>query len=170
MLGPLRRGEVDVQLISSPLHQPDVVNGPVVAEFPRILAITATHPLAAAESLAVEDLAGVTMVQPHESVPPELAAAFMPPPTTPDGRPIPRGPIARSHHEMLNYVGRGQAAYLTCTATTLHYAHPGVKFVPFTGLPPAQAVLYWRRGAESDRIRDLVQSVQSLQPRAGKPG
>ncbi|MBO2448026.1 hypothetical protein J4573_13060 [Actinomadura barringtoniae] len=162
MLGPLRRGEVDVQLTSSPLDQPDLVTGPVVAEYPRVLAISSAHPLVAAAGtspVTVEDLAGVTMVRPHESVPPELAAAFMPPPATPSGRPIPRGPIARSHHEMLNFVARGDGAYLTCTATTLHYAYPGVAFLPFAGLPPARAVLYWRRGTETDRIRDLIDAA-----------
>lgn len=46
MYGPLRRGEVDLQVGVWPVQQPDLVTGPIIAEFPRMLAIAARHPLA----------------------------------------------------------------------------------------------------------------------------
>jgi DNA-binding transcriptional LysR family regulator len=44
--GPLRRGEVELMVTSLPLHQPDLVVGPVLSHEPRMLAVSRRHPLA----------------------------------------------------------------------------------------------------------------------------
>ncbi|WP_214325638.1 LysR family transcriptional regulator [Nonomuraea sediminis] len=156
LFGPLRRGEVDVQVTLWPVEQPDLAAVTVPGESARVLAIARAHPLARRESVSLEDLAGLPIVQPHAGVPAELRATFWPPATTPSGRPIPPGPVAASHHEMLAHVADGRCGFVTCTTLVEHYGHPRVTYVPVTGMPPARAALCWLRSAENERIREFA--------------
>lgn len=143
ILGPLRRGEVDVQVCLTPVEQPDVVIGPLLTSYPRLLAVARTHPLAGRASLDLEDLADFPVIGPDPTVMSEFARDFWPPATTPSGRTIRRGTSARTEPEMLSAVAHGDGVFLTTAAMPEHFAHPGVVFVPFTGMPDARAILIW---------------------------
>lgn len=53
----LRDGEVDLGLNTFPVHEPDIVCGPVLVREARMLAVPVGHPLARRGAVSVEDLA-----------------------------------------------------------------------------------------------------------------
>ncbi|MET9490511.1 LysR family transcriptional regulator [Nocardia sp. NPDC006630] len=156
VFGALYRSEIDLQLCLAPVEQPGLVIGPEIATFPRLLAIAKTHPRANSAVLTLEDLADLPVIGPSPQVPPELARTFWPPALTPTGRPIPRLPAARTEPEMLGTVANNRGVFLTTTAMPTHFSHPGVQFIPFTGMPDARVVLVWRKGNDDSKIRDFA--------------
>src|SRR5438477_237289 len=70
-LGPLRRREIDLMVLRLPSEQPDVEVGPVVRREPRILAMSRDHPLAARDSVSIEDVADHCVVDVSDLGPPE---------------------------------------------------------------------------------------------------
>jgi DNA-binding transcriptional LysR family regulator len=57
---------------------------------------------------------------------------------------------------MLSLVAQGAGVFVTSTAVARHFSHPGVAFVPFTGMPPSRAVLVWHAGNPSRRIAEFA--------------
>jgi LysR substrate binding domain len=55
--GPLRRGEVDLLVNWLAVDEPDLTIGPVIDRLERVLALSATHPLAGRSSISWEELA-----------------------------------------------------------------------------------------------------------------
>ncbi|MCQ4081705.1 LysR family transcriptional regulator [Streptomyces sp. RB6PN25] len=163
--GPLRRAEVDIQVTLWPVHQPDLTRGPVIAEYPRVLALAAGHPLATRSSVDAEELAELTMVDTPPSAPKEVREGFFPT-HTPAGRPIRRGRPVTTQPEMLSRVATSNEVCATSTALMLLYRHPEVVFVPMTGLPPARAVAIWRGADENAKIRDFAASLPSVSSHA----
>ncbi|WP_051178793.1 LysR family transcriptional regulator [Nocardia concava] len=154
--GPLRRGEVDVQICVAPVEQPDLTVGPELGTFPRLLAIARSHPWSARESLDIEDLAELRVVAPHPDVSAEFARSFWPPATTPSGRPIPRSAPARTEPEMLSAVAHNDVVFATTTAMPTYFTHPEVAFVPLTGMPAARVLLVWRTSNDHPRVAEFA--------------
>ncbi|MFG2195000.1 LysR family transcriptional regulator [Streptomyces sp. NPDC048639] len=159
--GPLRRAEVDMQVTIWPVCEPDLTTGPVIAEYPRVLAVAADSPLATRSSVEAEELAEHTMVEMPSAAPKEIREGFLPR-LTPAGRPIHRGRLVKTQHEMLSRVATSSEVCATSTALTQYYRHPDVVFVPLEGLPPARAVVSWRTVTENAKIRDFAASLPSL--------
>ncbi|GAB3981019.1 LysR family transcriptional regulator [Actinoallomurus acanthiterrae] len=168
VFGPLRRAEIDLQVCLWPVEQEDLRVGSVIAELPRLLAIASSHPLAACPSLDIEDLAELKIIAPPEALPAELRRTFWPPAATPAGRPIRRTNPACTEQEILGLVAYGSGVYLTTTAMPSHFSHPGVTFVPFTGMPPARAVIAWHADNPNHKVIEFVQLAER-RPQATKP-
>jgi len=98
--GPLRTGHVDIALLWLPVREPDLTVGPVVYTEPLVLAVAATHPLAARDTAEIEDLAELTVPVTENPVPDYWTDAHTPR-TTPAGRPIHRGQVVASLEEAL---------------------------------------------------------------------
>ncbi|APA99883.1 LysR family transcriptional regulator [Nocardia seriolae] len=154
--GPLRRGEVDVQISLAPVEQPDLTVGPELAVFPRLLAIARSHPWSRHDSIDIEQLAELRVIGPHPGVSPEFARGFWPPAFTPSGRPIPQAAPARTEPEMLSAVAHTDAVFATTTAMPTYFAHPEVAFVPLTGLAAARVLLVWRSGNDHPRVAEFA--------------
>lgn len=75
--GPLRAGEVDVQVTWMVFDEPDLTAGPVIEYRDRVLAVAASHPFAALGSVSVEDLAGQDIAR-GVVVHPTMAGALPP--------------------------------------------------------------------------------------------
>lgn len=161
LFGPLRRSEVDLQICLVPVAQSDLTVGPVLAEFPRMLAIAHSHPMALRPVISIEELADLKVIQPAATVPDELKRSFWPPTHTPHGRPIPQAAVARTEQEMLSMVAHGSGVFLTTTAMPRHYTHPEVAFIPFTGMPPARVALIWRRDNDKNKVIELASLANS---------
>ncbi|MFE3228493.1 LysR family transcriptional regulator [Nocardia sp. NPDC059228] len=166
IFGPLRRGEVDIQICLAPVEQLGLTVGPEVGVFPRLLAIARSHPWATRDSIDVEDLAELRVIGPHPDVAPEFARAFWPPATTPRGRPIPRVAAARTEPEMLTAVAHNNAVFATTTAMPTYFTHPEVAFVPLTGLPDARVRLVWRTDTDHPKVDEFA-GLAAGQPAAG---
>jgi DNA-binding transcriptional LysR family regulator len=155
-LGPLRRGEIDLMVLRLPVDQPDIEVGPVVWREPRVLAVGRHHPLAARESVSIEEVAEHCVVDVSDLGPREIGVAFVPE-VTPAGRPIPR--LAATVHDFTDLVlliARGRAVQPTVASAAPRFAHPDVVCLPITDLPLSSTALGWRRGNSDPRLHAFV--------------
>jgi len=134
-LGPLRRGEVDLQILEFPIDEPDIHTGPVVFSEPRALLVPAGHALARQETVSLEDLADTPLITPRADVP-KSALDHHYPTHTPSGRPIPRGPAYTYWPEVRSLVAAGLGVTPVAARAADHYTRPGIAFVPFRDAPP----------------------------------
>ncbi|MGZ3118960.1 LysR substrate-binding domain-containing protein [Streptomyces sp. H62] len=125
---------MDLQLMWLPVRRNGLSCGPVVLREGRVLAVADDSPLAARESLSMEDLAGQTMLDPGERVPMDWFQA-MSPDHTPGGQPIHRGPKARTFHEVLALVAAGRIVCPLNGHVPRYYRYPGVTLVPIEDAP-----------------------------------
>ncbi|WP_373431998.1 LysR substrate-binding domain-containing protein [Streptomyces canus] len=106
----LRTGEHDAHVLWLPVAEPDLTVGPTALAGGRVLAVAADHPLAERGTASLEDL-GDNHVVDFGPAAPEYWIAAMVPTRTPLGRRIPRGPAARTFHEVLSLVASGQCVH-----------------------------------------------------------
>jgi DNA-binding transcriptional LysR family regulator len=163
-LRPLSRGDIDLMVLRLPVEQPDVEVGPVVRLEARVLAVARDHPLAARESVSIEEVAQHCVVDVSDLGPREIGAAFVPE-VTPAGRPIPR--LAATVHDFTDLVllvARGRAVQPTVTSAAPRFAHPNVVCLPIVDLPPSNTALAWRRGNSDARLHAFVDVAREFLP------
>lgn len=161
--GPLRSGEIDVQLLWLPVREPDLTVGPVVYTEPWVLALSAKHPLASRESVTYEDLAGQTV---FTGARPDYWRDAVVPTRTPSGQPIKLGPEVTNYQEMIPIMASGEAMSPVHAQAASHYPNPDIAYVPIRDAPPSVWVLVWRTDAESQLILDLARIVREMGPLA----
>lgn len=173
--GKLRSGEFDVQLTDFPVREADLGGGPALFTEERVLAVASGHPLAARETVSLEDLAGVPLL-PVAGTVPDYWLEHQVPAHTPGGRPIARGPAVTNMQEALVLVASGQGALLAAAHTATYYARPGIAYVPFRDADPAEYGLTWRAGDDTGTIRvfaraalDIAREVALDDPRRALP-
>lgn len=154
ILGPLRRGEVDVLAVRIPLDQPDLVIGPTLSSERRVLAVNRDHPLAQRSEVSLEDVADYKVGW-FDTIPHELAEAIVPS-QTPSGRRIERlhRPI-RNLAELAMLVQRGDIVHLTVPAMA-NFWGPDIVYIPVTDMPESSEALVWLRGNSDTRIREFA--------------
>ncbi|GAA5193478.1 LysR family transcriptional regulator [Rugosimonospora acidiphila] len=157
----LRGGEVDLALATFPVAEHGIVTGPVLVSEARFLAVGVEHPLARRDTLSVEDLAGVTMLQLPDTLPGSLRADRTPE-TTPSGQPIRRGRPAATFHEILTLVGAGRGVFPVGAQVRRYYARPDVVYVHLHDAPPLQWGLLWRADAATARVRAFSEAAHDL--------
>jgi DNA-binding transcriptional LysR family regulator len=149
--GPLRRGEVDVQITMFPVDEPDLTAGPALLANPLVLAVASEHPIARQESVCADDLARDTVgwipgLQDH------VLDHFLPA-RLPSGRPFRRGPTAASWQELLTLVGDGKCIAVAGAQEIQYNRRPDITYIPFRDAPPISYGLIWRSGHETSRTR-----------------
>lgn len=159
----LRAGDADVHVLWLPVAEPDLTVGPTVLTSGRVLAVAADHPLAERGSASLEDLADNHVVDLGPGAP-EYWVASMVPVRTPLGRRVPRGPIARTFHEILALVAAGHCVHPLGEIAARYNSPPGIVFLPITDAPALQFALIWRSTADSPAIRALAQTAGDLGP------
>lgn len=162
ILGPIRRGEVDVLAVRLPIDQPDLMVGPKLSSEPRVLAVARDHPLAQRDQVSIEDLADYKVAW-CDGLPAELEEAFVPH-ETPSGRPIERlrrRPI-RSFSELAVFVARGQIVHPTVPSMSAHWGHPGIVYVPIADMQEWSDGLVWLRRNLDPKVRELVRIASDL--------
>ena len=160
-LGPLRRGEVDLQLTELPINEADVTSGPVVATEPRSLIVSRTHPLAAHEWVDESHLADVPLITVRGDIPPYWLEYHYPRATL-AGRPITRGPQALYWQEVLALVASGEGVSITCSRAAAYYAHPDIAYLPFRDAPTIDYGLLWLSSARAYRLRAFSDVVREI--------
>jgi DNA-binding transcriptional LysR family regulator len=163
----LRRGDVALMACWLPLEQRDLVVGPVLARAPRSLAVAREHPLAARESVSVEELADYAIPR-LDGWPRELHEALLPA-TTPSGRPIPAVRIPageRNFLEIAHRVARQELIFPTVASAQPFGAALDLAYVPITGMAPARSALVWRRRERDPRLRELIRIARDMLQRA----
>ncbi|MFD0900615.1 LysR family transcriptional regulator [Actinomadura sediminis] len=159
--GPLRRGELDLQLSELPVAEPGITAGPTVLSEPRALLVPADHPLAQREHMSMEDLADIPLITPGGNFPHYMAAVHLPT-HTPSGRAIPRGPVFTYWAEVLSLVAAGLGAFPVSARGADYFARPGVAFVPFLDAPPVEYGLLWPTSGQSPRAMAFVDLLGDL--------
>ena len=161
----LRSDTVDV-LVNWAVHRaPDLTAGPVLESEPRVLAVSADHPLAGAASVSAEVLAEY----PAPNLPglnPAIRFAIVPP-RTPSGRKVLLHPEPMlSLAEVIGLVVRGHAVHPTVPSLRRLAHRDDLVFVPITDLPPLSLGLVWRTATENARIRAFADTCRALGPPA----
>jgi DNA-binding transcriptional LysR family regulator len=157
-LTPLRSGEIDVAHVWLPIREPDITVGPVTHTSPIVLALAATHPYAARESVGLEDYGDLTFMAHQSSIPAAMEEVFQPF-RTPSGRLVPRGPVVTNWEDQLKAVSAGQAV-LTCAAEAARfYPWPNIAYVPVRDAPPSRWAFAWRTANSDPLVRAFVDAV-----------
>lgn len=162
--GALRSGRVDLQLMWLPVREPDLAVGSVLLTEGRVLAVSSTSELASRESVSLEDLGDV--VAPSLSpVMPDYWEEAMLPRFTPGGRPIRRGPEARTFHEILTLVAEDKVACPLNAHVSWYYTHPGITCVPIHDAPVTEWALVWLADAADPAVRAFIKTAHGCEPR-----
>ncbi|MFI6180190.1 LysR family transcriptional regulator [Nonomuraea sp. NPDC051191] len=159
--GPLRAGEVDLQIAWLPVNEPDLTVGPVVYIEPVVLAVGTKHRLAGRPSISYEDLADEVVMG---GAKPDYWREALTPRYTPSGRPIPIGPIATSSAEMLPLLSNGEAVSPAHAHAVRYFARPEITYVPIHDAPPARWALIRRTARQDDLIQDFLRVAHEFGP------
>lgn len=151
--GPLRAGEVDVQIAWLPVREADLTVGPVVRIEPVVLAVGARHRLARRETVSYEDLADEVVIG---GASPDYWREALTPGQTPSGRPIPLGPAVATESAMIPILSNGEAVAVVHSHASRNYARADLAYVPIRDAPPARWALLWRTATETDLIRSFA--------------
>ncbi|MFJ5551824.1 LysR family transcriptional regulator [Streptomyces sp. NPDC093225] len=169
---PVRSGELDLMNASFPVLETDLVTGPPVVREPRVLAISADHPLAARSTLTLADLAGVTMIQTPTMPTYWSRSRTLREGGPDDGEPEPPrvGAQASSLQEGLALIAAGKGAYPVGAQVVRFYQRPDLAYVPITDAPPLDWGLVWKRGHETPLLREFTRVVAEVAATSGHPG
>lgn len=161
----LRANEVDVMLIWLAIDEPDLVAGPVLDLYPRVVAVAVDHPLARKSSVSIEEIANYTVPCVAPPFPAALMDAFAPQ-VTPSGRPIRRGNLVKSVNEVVQQVALGRLVHITVDGPAL-FQRSDIVRIPIHDMLPMPLGLVWRRADENQRIRALARIAAGLGRKAG---
>ncbi|MCF6467782.1 LysR family transcriptional regulator [Nonomuraea sp. MG754425] len=159
----LRTGDADGHVLWLPVTEPDLTVGPTVLTSGRVLAVAAGHPLAERGSASLEDLADNHVIDLGPGAP-DYWVASMVPFRTPLGRRVPRGPIARTFHEILALVAAGHCVHPLGEIAARYNRPPGIVFVPLHDAPALRFALIWPSGTDHPAVRALARTAADLGP------
>lgn len=155
----LRSKTIDVLAMRLPVPDLAVTTGPTLSVEDRVLAVSATHPLATREAIDWEDVADYA-VSDVETMPRELIDCLAPP-STPSGRTLRRVNNA-VFSQILTRVALGELVHPTVRSFADHHRHPGVVFVPIRDLPPSRTALGWIGNPPAPVIGAFIQTAQDV--------
>lgn len=156
----VRADELDLMIIKFGLREPDLVTSRVLTEDARAVVVGAGNPLAARESVSIEELAEHdTFARPGTF--PEYVWDEVVPPHTPAGRPIRRNRLVTTVPEMMGLVARGEAVHISLLSLA-DIAPPSIRVVPIHDLPPAPVTVAWRGSRElPQHIREFIATAEA---------
>ncbi|MFI6578717.1 LysR family transcriptional regulator [Nocardiopsis sp. NPDC050513] len=137
----LRRGEADAALVHEPFDRTGLDTETLTVE-PRVAALSARHPLAARDRLALADL-GLRPGDLHRYLD-EVRGA------------------ARDLAQLLALVGLGDLAPVLPASVAARYPRPGVVYRPVADAPPAVLVLAWPQQSRSRATAALVRAAVAV--------
>ncbi|MEV7611986.1 LysR family transcriptional regulator [Streptomyces sp. NPDC089799] len=159
--GPIRSGQVHMQITERPCSEPDLTMGPLVLSAPRALMVPDRHPLARRTSVSLEDFAEAPLVAIAGAVPPYWLDYHYPQ-HTPAGRTVPRGPTAMYWAELQSLVAAGAGISPACATAERYTGRPGITWVPFHDAPPVDFGFLWPASGETVRVRAFVELFPAI--------
>ncbi|EHR61266.1 transcriptional regulator [Saccharomonospora cyanea NA-134] len=160
-------GSVDLLLASYPFD--GMACGPALLTERRLLAVSASHPLARHESVSLEVLGDHPVVQ----YPAVTSAGFKrdrTPERTPSGRPVPVGPAGATFSEMLSLVALGHGVLPVGEETRRYHPRPDLVYVPFHDAPPIERGFVWLEANTIARVREFVRAATDAVLGGQSPG
>jgi DNA-binding transcriptional LysR family regulator len=155
----LRKDDLDLLAMRLPIEDPDVTIGPVLSSEERIVALATDHPLAARESVGMDDLAGYAVAD-VRTLPRKMMDAFIPP-RTPSGKRLRRIKI-RTMGESIVRVALGETVHPTVRSLLDHSPHPGVTSVPMSDMPASKTALVWLTANRSVKLQAFVRAASDV--------
>jgi DNA-binding transcriptional LysR family regulator len=129
---------------------------------PRVFVLPSGHPLAGLPAVGTADVSGQPWIAAPAAVDGCLEGAWRDDwlgSPRPDGAAPVIGAVARTIDEWREHVVAGKGISLCPASAEVHYARPGLAFVPAVGVPPARLALAWRSDDTSTlitRFRDVA--------------
>ncbi|GAB1338687.1 hypothetical protein ACE1SV_52770 [Streptomyces sp. E-15] len=155
----VRSGRQDVMIAKFAVREPDLATTRTLTEDARAVVVAAGHPLAAHDSVSVEDVAAYDCFDRPGDFPPYIWDEVVPP-RTPAGRPLNRRHRVAVVPEMMRLVAAGAGVHLTVLSLA-DVAPAGVRVVPVHDLPPAPVTLAWPRERElPEHVRDFIAAAE----------
>ncbi|KJK59452.1 LysR family transcriptional regulator [Saccharothrix sp. ST-888] len=149
-------GSIDLVIAGYPY--PGMACGPALLSEPRMLAVSADHPLARQESVSLEVLADHPVIQ----LPADLAEEFRQdrtPSRTPSGRPVRQGPVGHGFAEILTLVALGRGAYPVGENASRYHPRPDIAYVPIHDAPPVRWGPVWLEANSTARVLEFVSAA-----------
>ncbi|MGA5895104.1 LysR family transcriptional regulator [Streptomyces venetus] len=159
----LRNGDHDANVLWQPVAEPDLTVGPTVLTTGRVLAVAAGHPLAERGHASLEDLADNHVADLGPDAPDYWVDAMVPL-RTPLGRRVPRGPLARTFHEILSLVAAGRCVHPLGEIAARYNRPPGIVFLPVHDAPPLRFALTWHSANDDPALHALARAAAGLGP------
>ncbi|MER5707715.1 LysR family transcriptional regulator [Streptomyces sp. NPDC002122] len=159
----LADGSCDVAFVWLPLARADRFRWVVVAAEPRLVALPATHPLAARESLDFAEL----LDEPFLALPdsgPELRDFWLASDCR-GGRPPVIGAVIGGVDETYEALVGGLGICLVATGNAPLLAREGVAIRPVSGVTPSRLVLAWRADDTRPLVHGYARAAAELRPR-----
>ncbi|MFI9009954.1 LysR family transcriptional regulator [Actinosynnema sp. NPDC053489] len=160
--GALRADQVDLQTCWLPVREPDLTVGPTVLTDPLLLMVATGHPLAARESVVLEDLGDCVVPRLEGSAPAYWETAVLPA-RTPSGRPVPRGPRVATFQEVQAVVAADQAVCVVFAEASRYYQRPGITYLPIRDAPPGRWALVWRTATVTPLARSFADTAHEFE-------
>ncbi|GAA3864915.1 LysR family transcriptional regulator [Streptomyces sedi] len=151
-------GELDAAMVELPASEPELTVGFRFPPQDRLLAVASWHPLARAEAVHVEALAGLDVLHPRGDAPDYWRAARVPR-TTPAGAPIRSTMGISTVQEGLALVAAGEHVQLVCRPLADRAARGDVRCLPVEGWGEghsSQLGLVWRADRAVPALRALA--------------
>ena len=153
-------GRVDVSFVRLPVDLTGLAIVPLFSE-PRVVAMSATHPLTTLSTLTVEHLAGFPLLQDPDAVPewrdatkPDSAQQLLPERST--------TPIVHIVEEKLEYVAAGRGIVVLPASTASFYTRPDVVYRHAAGLADGKVVLAYEAHRRSAHIHQFVEIAKKV--------
>ena len=158
----LRAGEQDVMMVAFTLREPDLVMSRPLLHEPRAVAVGEQHPLAARESVSIEDLAGSEAFRCPGAFPSYVWDEVVPR-RTPAGRPIHRTQVMDGLAGMADVLATTDTVHISMRS--LENLMPrGIRMVPIHDLPPAPFALARLRGPAPSHIVEFIAEAEAAAP------
>ncbi|MBH1932967.1 LysR family transcriptional regulator [Streptomyces sp. AV19] len=161
-LGPIRSGQVHLQITELPVDEPDLAVGPVLIAEERRLLVHHEHPFTRSAAVTLEDLAATTLITFAGAVPPYWQEHHCPR-RTPSGLPIPHL-VAGYWQDALAMVGAGKGVTFASARAEQYYARPDTVWLPFPHLPRFEYVPVWPRTGDTPLVRAFLQTIDEDAP------
>ncbi|KNB50656.1 LysR family transcriptional regulator [Streptomyces caatingaensis] len=136
--GPIRSGQVHLQITELPVDEPDLAVGPVLIAEDRRILVHREHPFTRSSGVTLEDLAATTVITFASAVPPYWLDYHCPR-RTPSGAPIPRL-VAGCWQDALAMVGAGRGVTFASARAEQYHGRPDTVWLPFPHLPRIEYV------------------------------
>jgi DNA-binding transcriptional LysR family regulator len=161
----LRDGLADVAFVWLPADLTGLHNETVATE-ERMVAVSATHPLAARQEVTIADLRAEPLVWTRKA-PREWVDWWAVNPR-PDGSAPVWGPENENADEMLEHVAAGTAVCIGSASMAEFYRHPDLVWLPISDIEPLRIVLAWPREEVNPLAGQFVRVVRDLVHAGGR--
>ncbi|WP_223767338.1 LysR family transcriptional regulator [Streptomyces huiliensis] len=162
-LGPIRSGQVHLQVTELPVREDDLVVGPALITEDRVVLVHHRHPVARAGAMTSEDLADTNLITYAGDIP-AYWLDYHGPRHTPSGRPIPHL-VADNWQEALAMVGAGKGVTFGSARAERYYARPDIVWLPSPHRPHIEYAPIWPRAGSGPLVRAFLRALNEVAPR-----